>query len=82
MTNPMSVVTSTSINAPGLIVLLRQLSLLMGSVTAILGFLSSTNLAGLCGDVQDQQFVAWIGAAAAIRPFLYGQWRTLRLGGA
>lgn len=81
MTNPVSEVTLPSLTATGLAVLLRQLSLVMGSITAILGFLSSENVAGLWAYVQSQQFLTAIGAAGALAAFLYGQWRTLRLAG-
>lgn len=81
MTNPASDIASPSLTATGFAVLLRQLSLVIGSVMAILGFVSSENLTGLWGYVQGQEFLASIGAAAALAAFLYGQWRTLRLAG-
>lgn len=55
---------------------LRVLSVLIGGGTAILGFVSKRDLAGLITYVQSSDFTAVAGALAASVSLAYGLWRT------
>lgn len=56
---------------------IRTLIVLIGGISAILGFIGKHDLAGLIVYLQSGAFLPIIGAASAVGAFLYAQWRTI-----
>lgn len=54
-------------------VLLRQLLLVAGGVTAVLAFLKTKDLVGLYGYIQSEEFIPIFVAAAGLGSLLWGQ---------
>lgn len=56
----------------------RTLIVLIGGISAMIGFLGKHDLAGLIVYLQSGSFVPIIGAASAVGAFVYAQWQTIR----
>lgn len=72
------IVVSASAIQTTLFAALRIFSVLLGGVTALLGFASKRDLAGLIAYVQSSDFTAVAGALAAVFSVAYGLWHTYR----
>lgn len=57
---------------------IRTLIVLIGGISAILGFLGKHDLAGLIVYLQSGSFLPIVGAASAVGAFIYAQWQTIR----
>lgn len=55
----------------------RTLIVLLGGISAVMGFLRTHDLAGLIVYLQSDSFIPIIGAASAVGAFLYAQWKTI-----
>lgn len=54
---------------------IRTLIVLIGGISAILGFIGRHDAAGLVVYLQSGAFVPIIGAAATVGAFVWGQWK-------
>lgn len=72
------IVVSASAIQTTLFAALRITAVLIGGVTAVLGFVGKRDLSGLIAYVQSSDFVAVAGALAAVISFGYGLWHTYR----
>ena len=54
---------------------MRVALILIGGLSAVLGFVQARDLVGLIAYFQSADFLPVIGAAVAIGSFLYGQWK-------
>lgn len=55
----------------------RTLIVLLGGISAVMGFLGKHDLAGLIVYLQSDGFIPIIGAVSAVGAFVYAQWRTV-----
>lgn len=72
------IVVSASAIQTTIFAALRILAVLLGGATAILGFVSQRDLAGLIAYVQSSEFTAVAGALAAVISAGFGLWSTYR----
>lgn len=78
MTDPAPIVVNPSPVGEQISASIRTVIILIGGISAILGFIGKHDLAGLIVFLQSGSFLPIIGAASAVGAFLYAQWQTIR----
>lgn len=78
MNTPKPIDINPSVAATALPVLLRQILLVVGGFVAIVGFIGNRDMASLYAYLQSEDFITFVGTAAMLGSFAYGQWRSLQ----